>query len=587
MIRLLLSTFLLLCLACATAGDSSSAQETALQDLYDRVWEFRMSESPLFATSVGDLRANDQLGSVAPADLDRRAKRNQAFLDEVRALDLDGLTAEQQVNVRILERQLWNAVELHRFGDWQMPLTAETGFHSGFARLGSRVPLQNVKHFEDYIARLGQFRAQTGQQIENMRAGIARGWVLPRVVLDGYESTITAHIVEDPEQSVLYEPFEEFPVGVPESERERLRAAAREVIAAGVVPAYRDFYTFFTEEYLPACSDEIAAIELPDGEEFYAQRVKFFTTLDLTPDQVHEIGLAEVKRIRAEMEDILRQTGFDGGWGSFLEFLRTDPQFYPQTPDELLREASYIAKRMDAKLPSLFKTLPRTPYGVAPVPEHIAPKYTAGRYVSPPENSTEPGYYWVNTFKLESRPLYALTALTLHEAVPGHHLQGALAREKGEQPNFRRHDYISAFGEGWGLYSEWLGVEAGMYEDLYSHFGRLTYEMWRACRLVVDTGMHAKGWSRADTLRYLSENTALSIHEITTETDRYISWPGQALAYKMGEIKIRELRGRAEERLGSSFDVREFHDWVLENGSVPLDILDELVSAKIEAAAGV
>ena len=421
--------------------------------------------------------------------------------------------------------------------------------------------------------------------MDNMRVGMERGWVLPKVVLKGYESTISAHIVTDPEQSVLYEPFLSFPSSVPEEDHERLRQLGRSAISESVVPGYQAFYDFMVEEYLTACIDSIAASDRPNGVEYYAQRVKFNKTLDLTPQEVHDIGLAEVARIRTEMEEIVKQTGFDGNFDSFLEFLRTSPQFYPKTPRDLLREASYIAKRMDAKLPSLFNTLPRLPYGVAAVPEHIAPKYTAGRYVGPPENSTQPGYYWVNTYKLDSRPLYALTALSLHEAVPGHHLQNALAREQATQPNFRRHDYISAFGEGWGLYSEWLGVEAEMYDDLYSHFGRLTYEMWRACRLVVDTGMHALGWSRSDTLRYLSENTALSIHEITTETDRYISWPGQALSYKMGEIKIRDLRKRAEERLGSRFDVRDFHDWVLENGSIPLDILDQLVMARVDAAA--
>ncbi|MEM6705106.1 MAG: DUF885 domain-containing protein [Acidobacteriota bacterium] len=580
-----LSVAVLLVAGCQPGAELSLSPDAALEDLFERVWEFRITENPMFATSVGDLRFNDQLGSVAPADLERRAQKNQEFLDEVMAIDLDSLSEEMQINVRILERQLWDAVELHRFGEWQMPLTAETGFHSGFARLGARVPLRTTKQYEDYISRLEQFRGWAGQHTENMRAGIARGWVLPRVVLEGYEETISAHIVDDPEESVLYGPFKVFPSTVPEADHERLRAAGRAVLESSVVPGYREFFDFFVNEYLPACSDSIAASDRPGGEEYYAQRVKFFTTLNVTPQEVHDIGLAEVARIKSEMLEIMRQTGFDGDFDSFLEFLRTDPQFYAKTPEELLREASYISKRMDAKLPMLFNTLPRLPYGVAPVPDHIAPKYTAGRYVGPPEGSTQPGYYWVNTFKLDSRPLYALTALSLHEAVPGHHLQTALAREKGEQPKFRRHDYISAFGEGWGLYSEFLGIEAELYDDLYSHFGRLTYEMWRACRLVVDTGMHSLGWSRQDTLRFLSENTALSIHEITTETDRYISWPGQALSYKMGEIKIRELRKRAEERLGTAFDVRDFHDWVLENGSVPLDILDDLVDAKIEAAA--
>ena len=292
---------------------------------------------------------------------------------------------------------------------------------------------------------------------------------------------------------------------------------------------------------------------------------------------MHQIGLKEVKRIRSEMEVVIDEVGFEGSFADFLEFLRSDPQFYADTPEELLKEASFITKRMDAKLPSLFKTLPRLTYGVAPVPDDLAPKYTGGRYAGPAEGSNEPGYYWVNTYKLDVRPLYNLEALSFHEAVPGHHLQNAIAAELENVPDFRRDVYLSAFGEGWGLYSEWLGKEAGFYTDPYSNFGRLTYEMWRACRLVVDTGIHAMGWERQQVIDYLASNTALALHECTTETDRYISWPGQALSYKIGELKIKELRRYAEKELGRDFDVREFHDAVLGNGAVPLDVLEELI----------
>jgi uncharacterized protein (DUF885 family) len=375
---------------------------------------------------------------------------------------------------------------------------------------------------------------------------------------------------------------------VPEGERERLRRAGRAAVMEGAVPAYRSFLRFFEDEYRPGARETLGASELPEGEDYYTFLVQKFTTLEVTPDEVHRIGLAEVERIYAEMEAVIEEVGFEGTFEEFLTFLRTDPRFYPESAEALLERASRIAKRMDAELPRFFETLPRLPYGVEPVPDHIAPKYTAGRYVSAPKGSTEAGTYWVNTYNLPSRPYYALEALSLHEAVPGHHLQGALAQELDDLPDFRQYSYISAFGEGWGLYSERLGLEAGFYTDPYSNFGRLTYEMWRACRLVVDTGLHSKGWTRQQARDYLAARTALSLHEITTETDRYIAWPGQALAYTRGELEIRALRAEAEEALGPRFDIRKFHDTVLLHGSVPLPVLAENVRRWIaeQKAAG-
>ena len=377
-----------------------------------------------------------------------------------------------------------------------------------------------------------------------------------------------------------------FPTPFPLPITSACASAGLAAIRDTVIPAYRSFLDFMVEEYIPACRSTLGASELPNGRDYYAYLVRHHTTLDITPAEVHEIGLAEVARIRGEMTAIIDELGFEGDFAEFLEFLRTDSQFFVETPEELLKEASYIAKKMDGQLPRFFKTLPRLPYGVEPVPAHIAPKYTAGRYVGAPLGSTKPGYYWVNTYALESRPLWALPALTLHEAVPGHHLQNALRQELEDLPNFRRFSGVNAYGEGWGLYSEWLGIEAGIYEDLYQHFGRLTYEMWRACRLVVDTGLHAMGWSRQQAMDFMAANTALSLHEITTETDRYISWPGQALAYKMGQIKIMELRRRAEEQLGETFDVREFHDVILLNGPVPLTVLEDQIDDYIERTKG-
>ncbi len=565
-------------LSCAPAPDARDD----LYALFDEDWEARVRESPQLATSLGDHSRNDELSDMSLAAIERRVERRRDVLRRFEEMDTSGLTAADRVNARMFERQLRASVEGFEFGGYQMPLNADSGFHMGFARMHRPMPFRTPGDYDDYIARMRAIPAYFEQQQDHMRAGIERGFTLPRVTLEGYEDTISAHIVDDPRDSAFWAPFEDVPATVDEMDRERILTEAEAAINESVVPAYRGFYDFFLDEYLPGARETVGAADLPDGQAYYEEQVRWFTTLDMTPEEVHEIGLSEVQRIRAEMEEVIRDVGFEGSFAEFLEFLRNDPRFYPKTAQELLERAAWIAKTMDGKLPSLFSNLPRVPYTVEPVPDHMAPKYTAGRYVPAPYGGAQPGIYWVNTYNLPSRPLYALTALTLHEAVPGHHLQTALAAEMDDGPEFRRHDYLSAFGEGWALYAEYLGLEAGMYEDPYSNFGRLTYEIWRACRLVVDTGVHAMGWSRQQVLEYLAENTALSLHEVRTETDRYISWPGQALAYKMGELKIRELRERAEEALGADFDVRRFHDAVLENGSVPLDILDDLIDAWID-----
>ena len=573
------------------AADASASAADELHDLFAREWEWRLRENPLMATGVGRHEWNDRLPSATPADLARRAERTESFLDELHGIDRSGLGRDDQVNYDMFERQLENRLADHRLGTYQITFTAEGGFHTGLARLADEVPLATTEDYENYLARLSELPRYFGERIALTRQGIERGMVLPRAVLDGFETTIAPHVVESPEESVFWAPFAQFPATVPAAEHERLRAAGREAIAEAAVPAYATFLQFYRDEYLPAARETIGASRLPNGPELYRQAIREYTTLDLPPEEIHRVGLAEVARIRAEMDQIIEQVGFEGSFEEFLEFLRTDPRFYPESPEELLERAAWIAKKMDGQLPALFGRLPRLPYTVEPVPDHIAPKYTAGRYVGAPEGSTRPGIYWVNTYALESRPYYTLEALTLHEAVPGHHLQIALASELEEQPPFRRFSYISAFGEGWGLYSERLGLEAGFYTDPYSDFGRLTYEMWRAARLVVDTGLHAMGWSRQQALDFLAENTALPLHEVTTETDRYISWPGQALAYKMGELEIRRLRAKAEAELGTAFDIRTFHDAVLANGSVPLGVLAEeidlwIAEQKAEAAGG-
>jgi uncharacterized protein (DUF885 family) len=562
-----------------------AAPDARLHDLFAREWAARLSEDPLLATSVGVHDHDHRLPSVSEADQRRRAQAASGFLAELGAIDRARLSAPDRVHAAIFESQLRDGIASIEFAEYQVPFNADSGFFSDFARLPDTVPLDSLRGYESFLSRLRAWPAYVDQQIANMRAGLARGMSLPRAVLPGIDEVIGAHVVQDPEKSLFWAPFRSIPAAVPSSEHERLRQAGRAAIREAVVPGYAKLLQFFKTEYLPNARASLGASELPNGRAYYEMLVRRFTTLpDATADSVHATGLQEVARIEAEMKAVIARVGFQGDFAAFLKFLRSDPRFYPQTGEQLLKEAAWIAKRMDGKLPSLFRTLPRLPYTVAPVPDAIAPKYTAGRYVDAPVGGRLPGQYWVNTYALPSRPLYNLEALTLHEAVPGHHLQNALAQEQQDLPPFRRYSYISAFGEGWGLYSERLGLEAGFYTEPYSDFGRLTYEMWRACRLVVDTGLHAKGWTREQAMDYLASRTALSLHEVRTETDRYISWPGQALSYKIGELKIRELRRRAEQALGARFDIRDFHDAVLLGGSVPLPVLEQVVERYIAEA---
>lgn len=572
----------LVALPIPAAVGAQGGAAASLEALMAAEWEFELRESPLLATSVGDRRYDDRLPGVAPADYARRRDTLQAYLRQLGAIDRSPLDAADRVSASMLEEMLRIALGEIEGGEERIPILADAGFHIGLARLPSNQPRQTIPEVEKYITRLHQVPRYFREHIANMRRGMRDGFTMPRVVLDGYEVTIASHVVSDPDSSLFFEPLTKLPQQIPEVERARLRQAARTVIRDSVVSAYREFLSFMTRDYIPATRTTTAAHDLPEGEAHYLRQIRKYTTLPLTADSIHAIGLSEVARIESEMADVMRRVNFAGTLAEFIRMLRTDPRFYPKTPDELLERASWIAKRMDGKLPSLFKTLPRQPYGVEPVPAHLAPKYTAGRYVEAPPGSLESGTYWVNTYDLPSRPFYTLEALTLHEAVPGHHLQVALSRELGELPEFRRNTYISAFGEGWGLYAERLGLEAGFYTDPYSDFGRLTFEMWRACRLVIDTGLHTRGWTRQQAMDYLGSRTALSLHEVGTETDRYISWPGQALAYKLGELTIRRLRAEAEQALGSRFDIREFHHVVLRNGSIPLPVLEVEVRAWIE-----
>ena len=567
----------------APAADGRTPAQRELATLLDTEWQWRLRENPQFATTVGEHRYDGQLSHESIADEQRRSGETQRFLESLGRVDRAALPAGDQVTFDMFRAELEDRLAAFRYREYLLPINADSGFHSGFALMPQTLRLASASDYDNYIARLRAFPTYMDEHIARMREGVKAGITVPKVALAGVDTSVERLMPADPASSPLYAPFRAMPSSISAADRARIEAAGRAAVSEAVTPAYAKFKAFLSAEYIPGARESIAASALPDGQAYYQHLVKRFTTLPITPDQVHETGVAEVARIRAEMETVMRSTGFTGDFAAFLQMLRTDARFYPKTGDQLLKEGAWIAKRMDARLPALFGRLPRQPYGVAPVPDYLAPKYTAGRYNGNPPEGTEPGYYWLNTYALQTRPLYNLEALTLHEAVPGHHLQIALANEAEDVPNFRRYSYISAFGEGWGLYSEWLGLEAGFYTDPYSNFGRLTYAMWRAARLVVDTGMHVKGWTRQQSIDYLATNTALSLHECTTETDRYISWPGQALSYKMGELKIRELRARAEKALGSRFDRRRFHDAVLANGSVPLPVLEQQIDAFIKS----
>lgn len=563
------------------AAEESAAARFAT--LIEREWAWRLAEFPTLATAVGVHDFDDRLEDASLAAYARRDGETAAFLAELAGIDRAALGEADRVDFDIFRRQLVERRETFHFGEHLLPLNADSGFHTSFALLHRSCPFATPRDFENYLARLEAFPAWLDQHVERMREGVRRGLTIPRATLDGIETTIEPLAAGSPDEHAVFAPFTRLPATFPAATREVLRERAREVVAEQVIPAYARFLAFMSGEYVPACRTSIAATALPDGEAWYDFLVRNFTTVEMSPRQIHQLGLDEMARLRGEMEAAMRDAGFAGDFGEFLAFLRTDPRFYAKTPEELLREASWIAKRADAALPRLFGRLPRQPYGVMAVPQELAPKYTSGRYAGSPRESTEPGWYWVNTHALDKRPLYNLEALTLHEAVPGHHLQGALAEEADEVRPFRRFDYISAFGEGWGLYAEYLGNEAGFYRDPYSRFGYLGYQAWRAARLVVDTGLHAFGWSRRQAIDYLAANISLPLVEATSEVDRYISWPGQALSYYVGYLKIRELRQRAEAALGESFDLRAFHDELLRHGSVPLPVLESIVDAWIAA----
>ena len=557
----------------ASAAEDSAAFEAVLK----KEWEFRMNEFPGLASDSGNKEKAGQITHVSEKDQLRRYEYWKQINIELAAISCENLEREECINFRMFKRQIHQFLADYETRAYLIPFNSDSGFYMSWTWWGDDADIISVEDYRNYVSRLTALPVVMDEYIALMREGLSTGMTQPRVILAGREEPIRKQLVENPEQSSFYKPFLNMDKNISGKQRQELMAEARTAIMEGVVPAYERLLDFFEDEYFTNARTTLGASSLPGGKRFYDEQIYLYATVDMTAGEIHQLGLSEVARIRTEMETIITDLEFEGDFAAFIQFLRTDPQFYAKTPHELLAEASYFAKKIDGRLPQLFGKLPRQPYGVAPVPGNIAPFYTAGRYVNSPLDARKGGYYWVNTYALESRTLYTLPALTLHEAMPGHHLQFALAMEQGEQPDFRRNDYISAYGEGWALYAEKLGIEMNIYETPYQDFGRLTYEMWRACRLVIDTGIHTKGWSRQQALDYLSSNTALSIHEITTEIDRYISWPAQALSYKLGEYTIWQLRREAEARLAADFDLRDFHDFILALGSVPLEILKDEV----------
>jgi uncharacterized protein (DUF885 family) len=557
-------------------GGAASPTSRELRALFDAAWDRDMRENPIRATYVGDRRFEREWPDYSQAAFERRYADNVATLEKLRRIDRAGLPAQDQLSYDLFARDYQARIDLYPYKPRLYELRASEGVHT-LSDVAELLPFKTAQDYEAWIARLAALGSHVDQNIEQLQIAIREKRTQPRVIMERVLPVLAAQIVAKPEDSPFYAPFKRMPETISEGDRARLQAAGRDAVAKSVVPAYRRFEKFFRERYLPATRESVGIWDTPKGDAFYRELVKYHTTTDLTPDQIHQLGLKEVARIRGEMDKVMARVEFKGDFPQFLEFLRKDPQFYYETPDELFRAYVVAAKLIEPELVRLFGVLPRTPYGVRPIPDSIAPNTTTAYYQPPTADGTRPGYYYVNLYKPSVRPKYEIEVLTVHEAVPGHHLQTAIVQEQGELPQFRRNSYITAYAEGWALYSESLGPELGLYKDPYSKFGQLTYDMWRAVRLVVDTGIHAKKWTRQQAIDYFKANAAKTEADIVNEIDRYIGWPGQALAYKIGQLRIMELRREAEQKLGSRFDIRKFHDVVLGTGDVPLDVLTRVV----------
>ena len=548
-----------------------------LNKLFDDEWQFTLREAPTFASELGDKRYNDRWPDASLQAIHRRHEHQLKLLKTLDGFEASSLSRDDQLNLRLFRRKLQMETGQFRFNWHLVPLDHRQGIQDENS-VADSMDFSTVKDFEDWLARLRAFPVYVDQTIALMRAGVAAGMVQPQIVMRRLPTQIRRQLVEDPVQSLYYKPFKKIPDSFPSAERERLEREAQAAIRELIVPAYRKFLGFFEREYFPACQLEVGASRRPQGQEFYAFLARRQTTTDLTPRQIHDLGLSEVGRIRAEMEAIKVKVGYQGTLAEFFEHLRTAPEFRFTNAGDLLTAYQAFSKQVDPHLPKLFRKLPRIPFGIEAIPEHMAPDTTTAYYRPPSADGSRAGTYFVNLYKPEKRPKYEIPALSLHEAVPGHHLQIALAAELENVPEFRRHDLTTAYVEGWALYAESLGDEMRLYDDPYAKMGQLTYEMWRAVRLVVDTGMHSLEWPRDRAIQYFKDNAPKDELDIVNEIDRYIAWPGQALAYKIGELKIKELKRRARSQLGDKFDIREFHDIVLQNGAIPLDVLEEIVN---------
>src|SRR5579864_644175 len=568
---LLLFLFLAMTIKGRAVPQSSAAQ--ALHDLFAAEWDYDMQQSPESASSLGDRRWNDRWSDESLEAYARRNQHHKDVLARLAKIDRSQLSAADQLNYDLFQKRYQDRIEGYKFHWFLMSFNQREGIQTA-DELDDALRFQTLKDYEGWLARLRAFPALMDQSIALEREGIREHMVHPKVIMQRLPGQIDKQIVSDPTQSGFYRPFLHFPKEISAADQQRLQAAARQAVAEQIIPAYKKYKEFFVSEYLPACFDQVGAWQLPHGDELYAHLIRHYTTTNATADEIHQIGLKEVARIRAEMEQVMAQTGFKGSREDFFKFLRTDPQFYYKTPDDLFEAYKALAKTVDPNLVKVFKTLPREPYGVEAIPALSAPDTTAAYYRPGAADGSRAGTYFVNLYKPDTRPKWEMTVLTLHESVPGHHLQIARAHELGEQPKFRRFGEYTAFVEGWGLYAESLGEDMSLYNDPYSKFGQLTYQMWRAVRLVVDTGMHTKHWTRDQAIKYFMDNAPKTELDVVNEIDRYIAWPGQALAYKMGELKIHELRSRARRELGDKFDLKEFHYVVLNSGPLPLDILD-------------
>jgi uncharacterized protein (DUF885 family) len=555
-----------------TASDSEAS--AAFASLIEDFEAWQAEESLQRRAQAGDVEAMSQWPDISREALNEATQAEIGFLERLENIDPEGLSRNDRTSYDVLDYLLRYSVELAPYEDARMPFSNDSGFFSWPSYAAGSTRPRNTEQAEAWIARLRALPDYFQANIDWMNQGLEDGFTQPRLIAELAESQIASLSDADTLSSILMAPMEQLPAGMDEAEKDRLRAATQAAIDEAALPAYRDLLAYFRDTYIPQTRTSIGISEVPEGREYYQALVRYHTTLDTSPEEVHQRGLNEVARIRAEMDEVIERSGFEGSFEEFLHFLRTDPQFYAETPEELLMYASWIAKRADDQMPRFFGHLPRLPYGVRPVPDTMAPTYTTGRYWPGSLENGVAGGYMVNTYDLTQRPLYTLPALTVHEAVPGHHHQISIAQELENVPDFRRDSYITAFGEGWGLYTETLATDMGLYTTPYEEFGRLTYEMWRACRLVVDTGMHYMGWTREQAEACLLENSALAPHNVRTEVERYISWPGQALAYKSGELLMRDLRAQAEDRLGADFDIRDFHDTLLQDGAMPLSALE-------------